>query len=122
MANRRFGLRQLTINGEVKLANGGVDYSLGGDKQESKMGVDRFHGVTITRIMAYLEVTITDDGSSGFQKAITGLTDATVQAELENGKIIKLGHAFYVGEGKTSAASGELEAKFEADPENAEEI
>jgi hypothetical protein len=122
MAQRRFGVKQLMIDGVVHLAKGGVTYSLGGDKKESVMGVDRRHGVKVTRIPAYLEVTITDAGDDTDLRALTSLEDSTVTVDLENGKTIKLGHANYCAEGKVTAEEGEIEAKFECDPENAEEI
>lgn len=122
MANRRFGIRQLSIDGVVYLAKGGVTYSLGGDKLESVMGVDRRHGNKVTRIPAYIEATITDGGQGFVLRALTSLTDATVIIELENGKTIKMGHASYCAEGKVTAEEGEIEAKFESDAENAEEI
>jgi len=122
MAQRRFGVKQVMINGVVFLTKGGVSYSLGGDKLESVMGLDRRHGVKVTRIPAYAEMTITDAGQGFSLRDLIQLDDATVQIDLENGKTIKLGHASYCGEGKVTAEEGEIEAKFEADSENAEEI
>lgn len=122
MSQRRFGVKQLQIDGVVHLAKGGVSYSLGGDKLESVMGVDRRHGVKVARIPAYIEVTITDAGTDTNLKALTQIKDSTVTLDLENGKTIKLGHANYAAEGKVTAEEGEIEARFEADPENAEEI
>lgn len=122
MANRRFGIRQLLIDGVVYLAKGGVSYSLGLDKKEEVMGVDTLHGVKITRLPAYVEVTITDGGAGFDLRKLTSLRDSTVIIDLENGKTIKLGHAFYAGEGKVTAEEGEIEAKFVTGADNAEEI
>jgi len=122
MAQRRFGVKQLLIDGVVYLVKGGTNYSLGGEKRESVMGQDRRHGVKITRIPAYAEMTITDAGSDTNLRALTDIKDATITIELENGKTIKLGHANYCAEGKVTAEEGEIEARFEADSENAEEI
>ncbi len=121
MAQRRFGVKQLQINGVVYLCKGGVNYSLGGDKNESIMGVDRRHGIKVTRIPAYAEMTISDGGQGFDLRKLISITDATITIDLENGKTIKLGHADYCAEGKVAAEEGEIEAKFEADPENAEE-
>lgn len=122
MAQRRFGVKQLMIDGVVYLAKGGVSYSLGGDKLESVMGVDRRHGVKVTRIPAYLEATVTDAGQGFDVKALMKLSDSTVTVDLENGKTIKFGHANYAAEGKVTADEGEIEARFECDSDNAEEI
>lgn len=117
---RRLGVRQMQINGEVVDVKGGVSYSLGGDKLESVMGVDRLHGQKVTRIPAYIEATLTDRSDLDLKK-IQKLTDATVTVDLENGKTIKFGHAAYTAEGKVSAEEGEIEARFDCDPDNAEE-
>lgn len=123
MAQRRFGVKQLLIDGVVYLAKDGCDYSLGGDKQEGMMGLDRFHGVKVQRIIAYLDVTISDGGPGQTDlRKLTSLTDATVMLDLLNGKTIKLGHAYYASEGKVTGAEGAIEARFECDPDNAEEI
>lgn len=121
MAQRRLGVKQVMINGEVVLAKSGVSYSLGGDKFETVMGLDRFHGLKVTRTPAFMEITITDSDTFDLQ-GLVKLTDATVTAELENGKTIKLGHAAYASDGQVSAEEGEIEARFECDPDDAEEI
>lgn len=121
MAQRRLGVKQLMINGEVMDVKGGCDYSLGGDKLTEVMGMDRLHGAKVERIAAYIEFTLTDRSSLNL-KQVTTLSDATVTCELELGKTIKLGHAFYSGDGKVTGAESEIEAKFVCDTSNAEEI
>ena len=122
MAQRRFGVRQFMIDGVVYLCKGGVSYSLGGDKLTSIMGQDRRHGSKVERIPAYLEATITDGGQGFDLRALTQISDSTITVDLENSKTIKFGHANYAAEGKVTADEGEIEARFEADPEDAEEI
>jgi hypothetical protein len=122
MAQTRFGVKQFAIDGVVYLCKSGVQYSLGVDKQESVMGVDRRHGVKITRIPAYIEAALSDGGQGFDLRKLTSITDAEVTVSLENGKTIKLGHANYAEEGKVTAEEGEIATKFEADPDNAEEI
>ena len=122
MPQRRFGIKQLLIDGVVTLVKGGVSYSLGGDKLTSVMGVDRRHGTKVERIPAFFEATITDAGQGFKLTSITQIKDATIAADLENGKTIKLGHANYASEGKVTPEEGEIEARFECDAENAEEI
>ncbi len=121
MTQRRLGVKQAMIDGVVVDVKGGVSYSLGGDKQETVMGVDRRHGVKVTRIPAFCEMTLTDSG--GFDlKALTKLSDSTVTIDLENGKTVSFGHAAYTAEGPATAEEGEIEARFECDPDNAQEI
>lgn len=121
MAQRRIGVKQAMIDGEVVDVKGGVAYSLGGDKQETVMGVDRRHGVKVTRMPAYVEMTITD--RSGFDlKKLTKLSASTVAIDLENGKMVKFTNASYAGEGKVTAEEGEIETRFECDPDDADEV
>lgn len=121
MAQRRIGVKQCMIDGQVVDVKGGVEYSLGGDKTETVMGVDRRHGVKVTRIPAYCQFTITDNSSFDV-KATTKLGDSTVTMDLENGKTIMFAHSSYAGDGKVNAEDGEFETRFECDPENAQEI
>ena len=55
-------------------------------------------------------------------KKLTKLSDATVTVDLENGKTISFAHASYTAEGKVTPEEGEIEARFECDPDDAEEI
>lgn len=121
MAQRRLGIRQIMIDGEVMDVKGGVEYSLGPDKLETVMGVDRSHGVKVMRQMAYVAFTITDRQGLDLKK-LQALRDSTVTVDLELGKLIKFAHAAHVADGKVTAAEGEIEARFECDPENAQEI
>lgn len=121
MAQRRLGVKQIMIDGEVMDVKGGVEYSLGPDKRETIMGVDRAHGVKVTRTMAYIAFTITDRQGLDLKK-LTALGDSTITVDLELGKTLKFGHAYYAADGKVTAEEGEIEAKFECDPVNAEEL
>lgn len=121
MAQQRIGVKQVMIDGEVVDVKGGVSYSLGGDKQETVMGVDRRHGVKVTRIPAFCEMTLTDRGGLDV-KRLAKLSDSTITIDLENGKTVMFAHASYAGDGVVTAEEGEIEARFECDPDNAEEI
>lgn len=121
MAQRRLGVKQLMIDGEVMDVKGGVEYSLGPDKLETVMGVDRAHGVKVTRQMAYIAFTITDRQGLNV-KALQALRDSSVTCDLELGKTLKFSHSYYSADGKITAAEGEIEARFECSPDDAEEI
>ena len=120
-AQRKLGVKQIMIDGEVVDVKGGVAYSLGNDKREAVMGVDRMHGTKITRMVAYVEFTITDRQGLDVE-ALTAKGDATITVDLESGKSLKFGHAYYAAEGKVTAEEGELEARFECDKEDAKEL
>jgi hypothetical protein len=121
MAQRRLGVKQIMIDGEVVDVKGGVEYSLGPDKLETIMGVDRAHGVKVTRQMAYVAFQITDRQGLNVKK-LQALRDSTVTVALELGKTLKFGHAYHAAEGKVTAAEGEIDARFECDPNDAEEL
>lgn len=121
MAQRRLGVKQIMIDGEVVDVKGGVEYSLGPDKLTTIMGMDRAHGVKVERQMAYCAFTITDRQGLDLKK-FTSLRDSTITVDLELGKTLKFGHAYYAGDGKVTAAEGEIEARFECGSDDAEEI
>lgn len=121
MAQNRLGVTQATVDGKVVDVKGGVEYSLGGDKLTSVMGVDRHHGYKVERIPAYLTMTVTDSSTIKLSD-LTRITDSTVVVDLENGKHLKLDHAAYCGEGKVTAEEGEIDFRVECDSDSAEEI
>lgn len=121
MAQRRLGTKQVMLDGVLLDVKGGVAYSLGGGKQETVMGVDRRHGVKVTRIPAYLEMTVTDRNDLDLKK-LTKTTNSTITVELESGKTVVFTGAAYTADGKVTAEEGEIETRFECDPDNAEEI
>lgn len=121
MAQRRLGVKQIMIDGEVVDVKGGVEYSLGPDKLETIMGVDRAHGVKVTRQMAYVAFQITDRQGLNLKK-LQATRDSTIAVELELGKSLKFAHAYHTAEGKVTAAEGEIDVRFECDPNDAEEI
>ena len=121
MAQRRLGVKQALIDGVVIDVKSVGGYSLGGNKLETVMGVDRAHGQKVTRIVAYLEMMLTDNSDLDL-KALTGKTDSTIVVDLENGKTLQFAHACYAGEGKVTPEEGEIDTRWECDPEYAQEI
>lgn len=121
MAQRRIGVKQALIDGVVVDAKSVGGYSLGGDKRETVMGVDRAHGQKVTRIVAYIELMITDNSDVNL-RALTSKSDSTIVLDLENGKTLSFAHASYAGEGKVTPEEGEIDCRFECDPTYAEEI
>lgn len=123
MAQRRFGVKQLMIDGVVHLAKSGCEYSLGGDKQDAEMGLDGFHGFKVSRYPASLKVTISDGGQGQTDlRALTRIRDSKIALDLENGKSIQLSHAAYTADGKVNAEAGEIDCEFMCDPNDAQEI
>jgi hypothetical protein len=120
MANqRRAGLLQLQINGEIKDAKGNFSYNLGRPKREAIIGTDGVHGFKEVPQVAFIEGAITDHGNLDLAALVT-ITDATVTVQLANGKVVTLRDAWFAGEGTASSEEGEIAIRFEG--ANAEEI
>ena len=120
MANqRRAGIIQLQINGEIKDAKGNFSYNLGQPKREAIVGTDGVHGFKETPQVAFIEGGITDNTNLDL-KALVTITDATVTIELANGKMVVLRDAWYAGEGTASSEEAEVPVRFEG--ASAEEI
>lgn len=112
MSQRRGGLIQLQINGEVYDAKGNFTYNIGRPKREAIIGSDGVHGYKETPQVAFLEGEITDSGTLELERLV-GLTGATVTLELANGKVIALREAWYAGEGTGNTEEGNIGVRFE---------
>lgn len=109
---RRAGIIQVQINGEVQDAKGAWTYNLGRPLREGMVGADRVHGYKETPQIAFIEGAITDRGSLDLS-ALVSITDATVTLSLANSKVIVLGEAWFAGEGTGSTEEAEITVRFE---------
>jgi hypothetical protein len=116
---RRGGIIQVQVNGEIHDAKGSWTYNLGRPKREAIVGADRTHGYKEAPQVAFIEGEITDRGSLDLEKLVT-LEGATVTVELANGKVICLRDAWYAGEGTGNTEEGNVAVRFEG--VSAEEI
>jgi hypothetical protein len=116
---RRGGIIQLQVNGEIQDAKGNYTYNLGRPKREAIVGSDTTHGYKETPQVAFIEGEVTDRGSLDLDKLVT-MTDATVTLELANGKVVVLRDAWYAGEGTGNTEEGNIAVRFEG--KSAEEI
>ena len=116
---RRAGLIQVQINGEVQDATGNWTYNLGKSKREAMIGADRVHGFKEIPQIAFIEGAITDRGSLDLA-ALAIVTNATVTISLANGKVIVLRDAWFASEGTASTEEAEIAVRFEG--ANAEEV
>lgn len=120
MANqRRAGLIQLQVNGEILDAKGAFTYGLGRPKRESIPGSDGIHGYKEMPQVAFIEGAITDRGTLDLAAIVTG-RDLTVTLTLGNDKVIVLRDAWYAAEGTGSTEEGEIAVRWEG--ANAEEV
>jgi hypothetical protein len=119
MSQRRGGIIQLQVNGELHDAKGNFTYNLGRPKREGIVGSDGVHGYKETPQVAFIEGEITDRGNLDLAKLVT-MFGATVTLELANGKVIVLRDAWFASEGTGNTEEGNIAVRFEG--ANGEEI
>lgn len=113
MANqRKGGIIQLRVDGEIQQAKGDFTYNLGAPKREAIIGADGVHGYKETPQVAFIEGEITDRETLNLAKLV-GLVDVTVTLDLANGKVIFLRNAWYAGEGTVNTGEGNIAVRFE---------
>lgn len=109
---RRAGLIQLKVNGEIQDAKGTFTYNLGKVKRDAIVGADRPHGYKETPQVPFIEGAITDRGNLDVGALAIG-KDLTVTLDLANGKVIVLSEAWFAGEGTASTEEGEIAVRWE---------
>lgn len=112
MSQRRGGIIQLQLNGELQDAKGSFTYNLGRPVREAVVGADAVHGYTEKPQVAFIEGELTDRGTMDLEKLVM-LTGATVTLELANGKVIVLRDAWFASEGTGNSDEGNIGVRFE---------
>lgn len=112
MSQRKGGIIQVQVNGEVYDAKGSWSYNLGRPMREAIVGSDVVHGYKETPQVAFIEGEITDRGTLNLA-TLVGLTDVTVTLSLANGKVIVLRSAWFAGEGTGNSEEGNIAVRFE---------
>lgn len=112
MANqRRAGLIQVQVNGEIYDAKGNFSFNLGRAKREEIVGADRIHGYKETPQAGFIEGAITDRGTLDLAAVVTG-DNLTVTLKLGNDKVISLTEGWFAGEGTASTEEAEIPVKW----------
>lgn len=112
MSQRRGGIIQVQIDGEIQDAKGNWTYNIGRPKREAIVGSDVVHGFKETPQVAFIEGEITDRGTLDLEKLVS-LSSSTVTLQLANGKVIVLRDAYYAGEGTGNTEEGNIAVRFE---------
>ncbi len=112
MGQRRAGIIQLQIDGEVADAKGSFSYNLGRPQREAIVGHDSVHGFKELPQVPFIEGEITDRGTLDLA-ALVNTTDATVTITLANGKIVALYDAWFAGEGTGNTEEANIPVRFE---------
>ena len=111
-----------TIGGTVYLKVNGQQYSLEGEmsvqpattKNNKVIGPDGSGGTHTVAVVPYIEGTLWDLGGLSIQ-TLSQVDDATVTAELNNGKVYTLIGACFAAEPKVETVSGKVNFRFEGD-------
>ncbi len=119
MGNRRGGIIQLQVNGEVYDAKGNFTYNMGRPMREGIVGADTTHGFKETPQLAFIEGEITDRQTLDLA-VLVEVRDATVTLELANGKMIVLRNAYFAADGTGNTEEGNIAVRFEGS--GAEEV
>lgn len=109
---RRAGLIQIQIDGEIMEAAGDFSYNLGAPKREALVGSDRVHGFKETPQAAFIEGDIRDRKTLDLSKVVN-MDNATVYLSLANGKAITLRNAWFAGDGTATTDDAKMPVRFE---------
>lgn len=109
---RRAGLIQLQVNGEIQDAKGSFSYNLGRPKREAMIGSDRVHGYKEMPQAPFIEGAITDRGTLDLAALASG-RDLTITLTLGNGKLVVLNEAWFAGDGTGTTEEAEIAVRWE---------
>ena len=113
MPNKRGGIINVKVNGQIYDAKGNYTYNFGRPKREGIPGADRVHGYKEMIQVPFIEGEITDRGDLNIDTLLNAV-DATVTAELANGKTGVWKEAWYAADGDAQTEEGNIQFRFEA--------
>lgn len=111
MSQRRAGLLQLAINGELHDAKGNFTYNFGAPKREAIIGADKVHGFKETPAVPKISGEITDRGSLDVA-SLVNLEGATITLSLANGKVFVLRDAWFAADGDVQTDEANIQVEF----------
>lgn len=109
---RRAGLIELQIDGEMMDAVGNFTYNLGRPKREALAGADRVHGYKETPQVAFIEGEIRDRRTLDLRRLVD-MTDATIWLRFAHGKGVVLRNAWFAGDGTGNSDEANFAIRFE---------
>lgn len=113
MPNRRSGILEVAVNGEIHDAKGNFTYNLGFPKREAIVGADRTHGYKEMPQVSYVEGEITDRLDLSLSD-LMNIDDATVTLRLANGKTVEFRQAWYAADGNVGTEEANVQVRFES--------
>jgi hypothetical protein len=121
MGQRRGGILELKINGEIFDAKGNFSYGLGKNERSAIVGADSVHGYSEKIMAPFIEGEITDKDSLSLD-ALSKVTDAVITLTVANGKIIVLRGAWCTNPDGLGASTEEGAVKVRFEGTSAEEV
>ncbi len=107
------------LDGVQYKCRGDVKYFTGSKEKTGVMGTDGFHGVKVTPVLPYLELSVSDSGGLD-SKTLEEANDVTATLELGSGKQVVYRNAYSTKAPEMDAVEGQGTLRIEA-PE-AEEV
>lgn len=93
MGNRKGGIIELQIDGNIFQAKGSFTYGLGKPTREAIVGHDEVHGYKELPTTPFIEGELTDSEDLSLD-ALGDITDSTITLRLANEKVIALRNAW----------------------------
>jgi hypothetical protein len=113
MANNRIaGLAYLKVDGAQYALRGNLSVSPVRTVRTGVAGQDGVHGYTEAPTVPYIEGDVSDLGGLSLER-LHAVADATVTAELANGKVYLLRQAWFAGEMVLNTVEGSMPVRFE---------
>jgi hypothetical protein len=106
------GVAYLKVDGYQYLLRGDLAVSFDTFERKGIAGQDSVHGFTETPRVPYISATITDTGGLSLE-ALARVVDATITAELANGKVYLLRNAWTADARELNTQDGSVEIRFE---------
>lgn len=113
------GIVTVKVDGSQLRVKSNVTYNLGFDKLEGIVGHDGVHGPKSTPQIPYIAFEMTDKADLSWKK-LYGIRNATVTADLANGKTIVLRNSWNASDGEGNSEEANSSLRFEGT--DAEEI
>jgi hypothetical protein len=110
--NRLAGTCYLSVDGRNYMLAGDFSYKVSGVSRETLKGQDGVHGYSETPQPGYIAATLRDSSTLSVAD-INGMSNATVVAELANGKTIIGSNMWTTDQQESKASDATLEVKWE---------
>lgn len=112
-SNKVGGIAYVKIDENQYPLRGNLKYSPGKRERESVVGQDgEVHGVKEMGKAPFIEMDVTDRGDISIEQ-LQDITDGTVTAELNNGKVFVLKNAAVMNQIENDTAEGQFTLRFE---------